>query len=189
MARGKVSAERGGEGVNHSRQMSPRCKSHLAGEKNKSYFKAKRSLVAYLNSYSRAKAEQNPPKTPKPMASGHPRLFLALSRPYPPAAHRLHGLARARGGFWSCSPLGCVLKIFPRFWWGSVGSQAPLRLAPNSLVLAQKKAMEIQFLERFFSPEQRWGGPSLPVLPAAVALPFVQRAGCWRTAFNSLMPN
>lgn len=152
MARGKVSAERGGEGVNHSRQMSPRCKSHLAGEKNKSYFKAKRSLVAYLNSYSRAKAEQNPPKTPKPMASGHPRLFLALSRPYPPAAHRLHGLARARGGFWSCSPLGCVLKIFPRFWRGSVGSQAPLWLAPNSLVLAQKRRLKSKFWRGSLAP-------------------------------------
>lgn len=147
MARGKVSAERGGEGVNHSRQMSPRCKSHLAGEKNKSYFKAKRSLVAYLNSYSRAKAEQNPPETLKPMASGHPRLFSAPSCPYPPAARRLH-----RGGFWSCSPLGCVLKIFPRFWRGSVGSQAPLRLAPNSLVLAQKRRLKSKFWRGSLAP-------------------------------------
>lgn len=38
--------------------------------------------------------------------------------------------------------------------------------------VGSKKAMEIQILERFFSPEQRWGGPSLPVLPAAVALPL-----------------
>lgn len=57
--RGKISAERGGEGVNHSRQMSPRCKSHLAGEKNKSYRLRGASLLI-----STATAEQNQSKTP-----------------------------------------------------------------------------------------------------------------------------